>query len=76
MTELNLKHFQCHRKVHAVQMTLGEFAKQTGRSFDKSVSDTAEGYLVVYNHGSDTEYRSWSPKAEFEANFTLLPEAE
>lgn len=70
----NLKHFQCHRKVHATSMTLGEFSKATGRNFGDSVSPEAEGYMVVYNYGSDTEYRSWSPKAEFEANFSEVTE--
>lgn len=69
-----LKHYQCHRKVHATPMTLGEFSKQTGRNFGESVSAEAEGYMVVYNHKTDIEYRSWSPKAEFEANFAEVTE--
>ena len=69
----DLKLYQCHKKVHATPMTLGEFKTHSGKK-DLAGSPEAAGYLVVYNKGTDLEYHSWSPKDVFEEGYTELSE--
>lgn len=35
-------------------------------AFPEKGKDGSDGYAVIYRHGEDDAYRSWSPKAEFE----------
>lgn len=68
-----MKQYQCHKKVHATPATLGEYKEKSGR--DQLVGDpTTEGYLVVYEKGTESEYESWSPKAAFEAGYSEIVE--
>ena len=70
---LNLKYYQCHKKVHATPMTLGQFKIESGR--DQLLgSDDAPGYLVVYDRGTEEAYLSWSPKDKFEAGYAEIVE--
>lgn len=68
-----LKHYKCHKEVHARPATLGEFKKLSGKK-DLIGSPEAEGYLVVYNQGTEQEYHSWSPKDVFEAGYSEITE--
>ena len=59
-----MKYIRMHQ-VEAEPMTHGEFMKAMGKT-DEMMSEQgakAEGYLVVYPDG----YKSWCPKAQFEA---------
>jgi len=67
----DLKHYQCHKKVHAKPMSLGEFKTHSGKK-DLAGSPEAEGYLVVYDFGGENEYHSWSPKDVFEAGYSVI----
>lgn len=66
-----LKQYQCHKKVHATPMSLGEFKTHSGKK-DLAGSPEAEGYLVVYSFGTEDEYHSWSPKDVFEAGYSVI----
>jgi len=69
----HLKLYQCHKKVHAEPMTLGEFKFHSGKK-DLIGKDESEGYLVVYNQDTQDEYHSWSPKDVFEAGYSEITE--
>lgn len=71
MSELKL--YQCHKKVHATPMNLGDFKEQSGKK-DLIGSPETEGYLVVYQKGTEEEYLSWSPKDVFEAGYSEITE--
>lgn len=68
-----MKHYQCHKKVHAEPMTLGEFKTLSGKQ-DMIGDPKGEGYHVVYDAGTDKEYHSWSPKETFEAGYSEITE--
>lgn len=63
--------YQCHKKVNAAPMKLGEFKTHSGK-VDLMGSNDAPGYLVIYGLGTEDEYHSWSPKAVFEAGYTAI----
>lgn len=74
--DMSLKHYQCHKKVHAEPMTHGEFYKDYVRSAGvQTVDSETSGYRVIYSKGLSNEYISWSPKAEFDDGYTELPPA-
>lgn len=66
-----MQHYQCHKKVHAEPMTLGDFKTLAGKT--GMIGDPkAEGYHVVYDMGTEKEYHSWSPKEVFEAGYSVI----
>lgn len=71
MSELKL--YQCHKKVHATPMTLGEFKEHANKP-DLIGAPESEGYLVVYSKDTPEEYHSWSPKAVFDEGYAELTE--
>ena len=73
MSELKL--YQCHKKVHATPMTLGEFKEHANRP-DLIGAPESEGYLVVYSKDTPEEYHSWSPKAVFDEGYAEPTENE
>ena len=56
-------------EVDAEPMKFGEFKgkhpKSGGANVDRNAED--EGYVITYRRGSENEYVSWCPKAEFDA---------
>lgn len=68
-----MKKYQCHKQVHAKEMTLGEFKAHAGKA-DLIGDPDAKGYLVVYNQGTEAEYHSWSPKDVFDAGYSEITE--
>lgn len=70
-----LKHYQCHKQVHARPMTAGEFGihKHGLHPGDIRSKDTSPGYLVVYNKNTADEYESWSPQHVFEQGYSEIP---
>ena len=67
----DLKHYQCHKKVHAKPMTRGEFQawKHNSPSEQPVIDDPEPGYLVIYSMNTPDEYESWSPKQAFEEGY-------
>jgi hypothetical protein len=68
-----LKKYKCHKEVHAEPMTLGEFKVHSSK-VDLIGNPDTEGYLVVYNQGTEAEYHSWSPKDIFDAGYSVVTE--
>jgi hypothetical protein len=66
-----LVEYQCHKKVWAKPMTLGDFKKHSHK-VDLMGVDDKPGYLVVYGKDTDQEYHSWSPKDVFEEGYSAL----
>ena len=56
-------------EVDAEPMKFGEFKgkhpKSGGANVERNAED--EGYVITYRKGSENEYVSWCPKAEFDA---------
>lgn len=47
---------------------------RSGAYSDASLEDGLEGYVVVYERGTDKEYWSWSPKEQFESGYVTSEE--
>jgi len=62
--------YTCHKKVHGLPLTRGVYNKVRGWDIPEDENPADEGYLVVYNRGTDDEYVSWSPKHIFEDGYT------
>lgn len=76
-----LTEFTCHKKVHSKKMPLDGYhdyyqSENDRRKMAVPQEDNLaqEGYLVVYEMGEDTEYRSWSPKKAFDDGYTVTPQ--
>lgn len=67
-----MKHYQSHKKVHAEPMSRGAYNKYRGWVMPEGDNPEDEGYLVVYNKGTDLHYESWSPKLQFDEGYTLI----
>ncbi|MAX33676.1 MAG: hypothetical protein CME72_11510 [Halomonadaceae bacterium] len=71
-----MKLYQSHKRVHATPMTLGGFARYAKVSAEDRMAKpphgdpNAEGYLVIYNRGTEDHYESWSPKHVFDDGYT------
>jgi len=68
-----LKHYQCHKRVHAQPMTRGEYNIYRGWQIPENENPEDAGYLVVYNQHTADHYESWSPKVIFEDGYSELP---
>ncbi len=68
MTERKL--YQCHKRVHAIPMTRGDYNVLRDWELPTNENPADEGYLVVYNQGTEAEHISWSPKAVFDEGYT------
>ncbi len=64
-----LPNFQCHKQVHAIPMTLGDYNDIRGWSIPDDEDPKAEGVFVIYDIGTDDEYVSWSPIKQFEKGY-------
>ena len=58
--------------IDAEPLNLGAYNKLRGWEMPADEDPMADGYLVVYPDG----YRSWSPKAQFEAAYFALQDAD
>ena len=65
-----LKKYNCHKQVHAKQMSRGDYNKLRGWTIPANENPSDAGYLVVYNKGTEDEYLSWSPAHIFDAGYT------
>jgi hypothetical protein len=71
MSHAKMNKYDCHKQVHALPMNRGAYNKVKGWDIPKDENPNDNGYLVVYNRGSDDEYVSWSPKHIFEDGYTV-----
>jgi len=62
--------YKCHKEVHATQMTRGDYNLYRGWTIPEDENPDEEGYLVIYNYGTDRHYESWSPKDIFDEGYT------
>lgn len=83
-----MKHYQCHKKVHARPMLYGQYVEIYGTEEQKealvhpspyggktkTIETHAAGYLVIYSLGTPDEYISWSPKRAFEEGYSEIPQ--
>ena len=69
-----LKHYKCHKTVHAKPMKRGEYNVYRGWSIPENEDPEELGYLVVYNKGTDAHYESWSPKSVFDDGYSEIKE--
>lgn len=65
-----LQEYQCHKKVHAKPMTRGDYNRISSNESGGDPLD--DGYYVVYGLGTADEYRSWSPKKQFENGYSEI----
>jgi hypothetical protein len=74
MSQVLMPLFNCHKQVYALPMSRGIYNDVRGWDvpFDENTED--EGYLVVYNCGTEDEYVSWSPKHVFDDGYTEYKE--
>lgn len=68
--EKELKLYQCHKKVHATPMSLGDYNNFKGWTIPENENPDDSGYLVVYSKDTDDEYVSWSPKHVFDDGYS------
>ena len=64
--------YKCHKMVHAKPMTRGDYNDYKGRTIPADEDPLDEGYLVVYNRGTEAHYESWSPKEIFDDGYSEL----
>lgn len=62
MSSVLMDEYQCHKKVHMLPMNRGVYNKVRGWTVPENENPNDDGYLVVYNRGTNDEYVSWSPK--------------
>lgn len=66
MSIVLMQEYDCHKKVHALPMNRGLYNTVRGWKIPENENPSDDGYLVVYNRGTDDEYVSWSPKHVFD----------
>ncbi|WP_425636138.1 hypothetical protein [Vibrio owensii] len=71
MSQVPMPKYKCHKVVHAIPIALGDYNKARGWKIPDTEDPLAEGYLVVYNRGTQDEHVSWSPKHIFDDGYTI-----
>lgn len=61
--------FKCHKEVHALPMTRGDYNEARGWAIPENENPFDDGYLVIYSRGTADEYVSWSPKGAFDNGY-------
>ena len=72
MSLIKIDKFSCHKIVSAMPMSRGVYNSVRGWEIPENENPSDDGYLVVYNIGSDDEYVSWSPKHIFDDGYKKL----
>lgn len=72
MSHVAMPRYGCHKEVHAMPLTRGEYNDVRGWTIPENENPDDEGYLVVYNLGTADEYVSWSPKHIFNDGYHQL----
>lgn len=65
-----MQKYKCHKEVHAEPMDLGTYNEYRGWAIPDDEDPARQGYHVVYNLGTPSEYHSWTPKEELEKGYT------
>ncbi len=65
-----VKKYECHKVVHAKPMSRGDYNDYRGWQIPEDENPNDEGYLVIYNQGTEDHYESWSPKHIFESGYS------
>jgi len=65
-----VKKYECHKVVHAKPMSRGDYNDYRGWQIPEDENPNDEGYLVIYNKGTEDHYESWSPKHIFELGYS------
>lgn len=60
-----LQKYICHKQVHAMPMTRGDYNQYRGLQIPANEDPTDNGYLVIYGRGTPDHYESWSPQKQF-----------
>lgn len=68
--ESGYREYKCHKIVHALPCTAWQHFGHTSRPVPDGIAGNAPGYQVVYDMGGEDEYKSWSPRKQFEAGYT------
>lgn len=74
MSAFNMPLYSCHKQVNATPMNRGLYNAAKGWGVPADENPLDDGYMVVYNIGTEAEYVSWSPKDIFEAGYTEVIE--
>ena len=72
MSAAAMDKFKCHKEVHALPMTRGAYNGVRGWTIPINENPDDDGYLIVYNRGTNDEYVSWSPKHVFDDGYTKI----
>lgn len=67
-----MRKYRCHKEVHAEPMTRGEYNDYRGWTIPENENPNDNGYLVIYNMGTEDHYESWSPKHVFEDGYAEI----
>lgn len=65
-----IKKYECHKVVHAKPMIRGDYNDYRGWQITEDENPNDEGYLVIYNQGTEDHYELWSPKRIFESGYS------
>ena len=69
-----MKLYRSHKQVHAEPMARGDYNDYKGWKIPADENPDDEGYLVIYNRGTEDHYESWSPKHIFDDGYTEINE--
>lgn len=72
MKVVKMDKFKCHKEVNALPMKRGVYNVVRGWTIPENENPEDDGYLVVYNVGTNDEYVSWSPKKVFDDGYTQI----
>jgi hypothetical protein len=72
MSAAEMDKFKCHKEVHAIRMTRGAYNGVRGWTIPINENPDDDGYLIVYNRGTNDEYVSWSPKHVFDGGYAKI----
>lgn len=67
-----MKKYKSHKEVHATPMARGAYNEYRGWSNPLGENPDDDGYLVVYDKGTDDHYESWSPKDKFDSGYNEI----
>lgn len=70
--EAEMKSYKCHKEVLARPMSRGDYNEYRTWTIPEGENPNDEGYLIIYNAGSEDHYESWSPKKQFDDGYNEI----
>lgn len=67
-----MKKFKSHAVVHAAPMNLGQYNLYQGWTIPEDENPSDEGYLVVHGKDTDDHSETWTPKKQFDENYSEI----